>query len=260
MTDHRLPGTVGWVDLATTDPEGATTFYADLLGWHVERTMTPLGGYSIAWANGAETAGLMAMTPEMAATGVPPSWTPYIRTADIDATIEAIEEHGGKIGLPPFAVPGATRMAVVTDAAGAVFGLIESPAERGLHLRTDPGALCWAEMLTRDVPASEEFYARVFGWVPVIEKMGDSIYTTFKMGALHVAGLLAMPEMMPPEAPAHWLIYFDVRDADRIVGAAGPLGGRVAVPPTAVGPGRFAVIEDPQGAAFAVFEPKFGRS
>lgn len=257
-TEHRVAGTVGWVDLTTRDANAAAAFYRELLGWKVEHTVTPLGAYHIAWAGGAETAGIMDQRTELRAAGIPPAWTPYIRVGSIVATLDAIADMGGKVELAPFDVPGNTRMAIATDPTGAGLGLFEGPVDRGLHIRTDAGALCWAEVLTRDVSTTEEFYETIFGWQPSTALMGDTPYTTFKLGKLHVAGMLPMPEMVPKEVPSHWLPYFDVADAAAAARDAAPLGGRVAVPPMAVGPGTFAIVEDPHGATFAVFEAKFG--
>ncbi len=258
--DHRMPHTLGWVDLATRDAGAATAFYRELLGWKIEHTVTPLGAYHVAWAGGQETAGITHQSPETRAAGIPPAWLPYFRVASMDVTIDAIEDMGGKVDLPPFYVPGETRMAVVVDPAGAAFGLFEGPSDRGLHIRTDPGALCWAEVLTRDVSTTEEFYETVFGWEPSADQMGDTTYTTFKLGKLHVAGMMPMPETVPKEAPSHWLPYFDVADAAAAASDAAWLGGQVATEPMTVGPGTFAVLEDLHGAVFAVFETKFEHS
>ena len=60
---------------------------------------------------------------------------------------------------------------------------------------------------------------------------------------------------MPPgmTAPSHWMVYFGVDDVDATARLAQSLGGRQYVPPTDIpGVGRFAVLSDPQGAAFAV--------
>lgn len=255
--DHRVPGSIGWMDLTTTDAEAAGSFYRELLGWKVEHTVTPLGTYHVGWVAGAETAGIREQTPELRAAGIPPAWTPYIRVTSLEATIEIVEDMGGKVNLPPFAVPGDTRIAIVADPTGAVFGLWEGSRDRGLHVRIDPGALCWAEVLTRDVSTTEEFYTTVFGWYPDTAPLGDVDYTTFKLGKLHVAGMLPMPDVVPREAPSHWLPYFDVESCQVAADDAAWLGAQVAVPPTKVGPGTFAVIEDLHGAVFAVFEAKF---
>jgi hypothetical protein len=66
---------------------------------------------------------------------------------------------------------------------------------------------------------------------------------------------MAMPPQVPAEAPSHWLVYFAVADIDRAVAATAKLGGAVAQPPMDIEPGRFAILEDPRGAVFAVCEP-----
>lgn len=63
-----------------------------------------------------------------------------------------------------------------------------------------------------------------------------------------------MPDMVPAEVPAHWLVYFGTEDTDATVAKASELGGTTLVPPTDIPPGRFAVLMDPGGAAFAVIK------
>jgi hypothetical protein len=63
-----------------------------------------------------------------------------------------------------------------------------------------------------------------------------------------------MPEMVPAEVPAHWLVYFAVEDTDATVAKAADLGATTLVPPTDIPPGRFSVLTDPDGATFAVIK------
>ena len=63
-----------------------------------------------------------------------------------------------------------------------------------------------------------------------------------------------MPDMVPAEVPAHWLVYFGVADTDATVANATELGATTVVPPTDIPPGRFAVFTDPDGATFAVIK------
>ena len=59
------------------------------------------------------------------------------------------------------------------------------------------------------------------------------------------------PEMGP--IPPHWAVYFAVDDCDGKAAHASALGGKVLVPPTDVPDvGRFSILQDPQGAAFAI--------
>jgi predicted enzyme related to lactoylglutathione lyase len=61
---------------------------------------------------------------------------------------------------------------------------------------------------------------------------------------------------MPPEAagvPSHCLVYFAVADVDASAEKAKTLGGKWMVPPSDIpGAGRLAVLQDPQGAVFAI--------
>jgi predicted enzyme related to lactoylglutathione lyase len=61
-----------------------------------------------------------------------------------------------------------------------------------------------------------------------------------------------MDDNFPAEVPAHWAVYFAVADADATVAKVTELGGAVVVPPTDIPQGRFAMLVDPQGAAFNV--------
>ena len=66
--------------------------------------------------------------------------------------------------------------------------------------------------------------------------------------------MMTMPDMVPAEVPAHWLVYFGVDDTDASVSKATELGATTLVAPTDIPPGRFAVLADPDGAIFAVIK------
>jgi predicted enzyme related to lactoylglutathione lyase len=84
--------------------------------------------------------------------------------------------------------------------------------------------------------------------------MGGASYTEWKLGDKTIAGMMTMPDMVPAEVPAHWLVYFGVADTDATVAKATELGATTIVPPTDIPPGRFAVLTDPDGATFAVIK------
>ena len=67
------------------------------------------------------------------------------------------------------------------------------------------------------------------------------------------AGMRIPKEMGP--VPPYWLVYFAVDDSDRTVDKAKGMGAKVGVPPTDIpNIGRFAILNDPQGAGFAVIK------
>jgi hypothetical protein len=57
--------------------------------------------------------------------GIPSHWMTYLSVDDISKAEEDTSSSGGEIMRPPVAVPGVGKLAVVTDATGAMIGLIE---------------------------------------------------------------------------------------------------------------------------------------
>lgn len=65
--------------------------------------------------------------------------------------------------------------------------------------------------------------------------------------------MMQMTDEWPDEVPPHWLVYFAVTDCDATAAMAQDLGGTILVSPTDIPDvGRFAVLQDPQGAVFAI--------
>src|SRR5215467_8921538 len=90
-----------WIDLSSTDPAGARTYYSKLFGWHAEPEKDPAaGGYAIARLDGKDVAGIGGTQDPNA----PSAWMVYIGTPDADAVAKKVEAHGGKVVAPPFDV------------------------------------------------------------------------------------------------------------------------------------------------------------
>ncbi|HWG99239.1 MAG TPA: VOC family protein [Pilimelia sp.] len=244
------PGTPNWVDLATPDLESATSFYGGLFGWTAQVSEDPAaGGYTIFHKDGLPVAGAGPKYDE----AQPTFWSTYIATADADATAAAVERAGGKVLMAPFDVLDQGRMAVLLDPAGAAFSVWQPGAMPGAGLFNVPGALCWNELTTRDPDGAKRFYPAVFGWTAKDNAYGDVTYTEWQLGDRSVAGMMPMVgDAWPADLPPHWMIYFAVADADIAAARAVELGGSAPVPPTDTPQGRFAVLNDPQGAHFSV--------
>lgn len=116
------PGALTWNDLLTSDPQAAAPFYEALFGWEVEGVGEGVPYWTIR-NRGAANGGIMAMPEEQLAAGVPPVWNAYFAVADLDATVAAVRDGGGRLLVAPVEVP-AGRFAVVADPEGAVFSLI----------------------------------------------------------------------------------------------------------------------------------------
>ncbi len=97
---HRVSN---WLDLATTDLDASKAFYGALFGWEYDtRAVDGPSDCVTAQRKGHNAAGMMQLSPEMAASGMPPVWSTYVNVDDLDATIEKIEAEGG---LDPAAMP-----------------------------------------------------------------------------------------------------------------------------------------------------------
>jgi uncharacterized protein len=244
-------GEPSWVDLSTPDVEGSARFYTDLLGWTVEKHSSPMGDYHIGTVDGRQIGGMMAAPPQTAE--MPATWAVLFSVADVDATVAAVQRAGGSVVDPAFDLPD-SRIAIVADPAGAVFGVVSHAAPVDPWLSSALGAVCWIELLTHDPDAAIDFYTSVLGWHASTDTYGDVRYTTFTREGQSVAGAMMMPDEVPVELGAVWSIYFAVEDCAATEHHAVQLGGAVAKPTTPVGEGRFAVLADPYGATFQVMD------
>jgi predicted enzyme related to lactoylglutathione lyase len=117
------------------------------------------------------------------------------------------------------------------------------------------GRFNWYDLMTSDVGAARSFYSEVIGWKSTKWNQGD--YEMWTAGEQPIGGIMPLPaEAKKMGAPPHWLAYIETDDVDATAKKAEKLGGRVYQPPTDIPTvGRYAVLADPQGAAFAVWKP-----
>jgi predicted enzyme related to lactoylglutathione lyase len=251
-------GTFSWVDLATTDPDGAKAFYAGLFGWEFEDLPTDGSGtYTMCRLQGKDVCAIARQSDQERQQGVPSHWNSYITAHDLDDRAARIPELNGNLIMPPFDVMEAGRMALAVDPTGAVFALWEPRNSIGAALVNVHGALTWNELGTTDVEAAKSFYGELFGWTyEDLEMDGQGSYSIVRNGGSSNGGIRAQTQM-EKGVPPNWLPYFGATSCDESAAQAQAVGGRVLVPTMHVPAGGFAVIADPQGAVFAVFEGEF---
>jgi len=122
-----------------------------------------------------------------------------------------------------------------------------------------PGAFCWIELSTTDQNAAKSFYSSLFGWASQDFPMGpNDFYTMFQLEGRDAAAAYTMrPEQRSQGVPPHWMIYIAVESADNAASRVAQLGGKLLAPPCDVYDiGRMAVVQDPTGAVFALWQPK----
>lgn len=252
VTTHR-PGSFCWVDLATTDAEGAKAFYAALFGWTAEDLPTPHDmPYTMLRKGGKDVCALFVLGPGM---GDTPRWQGYVSVTEVDAAADSAEALGGKVIVEPMDVLDAGRMACIQDPAGAHLCLWQPGEHRGAALKNEAGAQSWLELQTRDTELAARFYGGLFGWTTkVSQSVMEGKYDIFVVDGEEVGGMLRIEDDWGP-VPPHWAVYFGVESCDRTVESAVRLGGRALFPAMDIeNIGRFAFLQDPQGAVFAVIQ------
>jgi uncharacterized protein len=121
------------------------------------------------------------------------------------------------------------------------------------------GTFAWPELATTDQKAGVAFYRALFGWdLNEVPTGPGETYSMFQMRGKEVGAAYTMrPEERQHNIPPHWNTYVTVTSADEAAKRAEGLGAKVMAPPFDVmDAGRMAVIQDPQGAIFQVWEPK----
>lgn len=119
------------------------------------------------------------------------------------------------------------------------------------------GTVTWFDLTVKDADRVRDFYKAVVGWKPEPVKMGT--YNDYNMtvpstgdpaaGICHARGGNA-------DLPAQWMLYVNVDNLDLSMAACRGGGGKViAGPKEMAGYGRYCVIQDPEGAVLALFEP-----
>ncbi len=237
-----------WVDLACSDPAKTGAFYADLLGWKLADPDPAYGGYVMATIDGTDAAGI---GPKQMA-DQPTAWSIYIGTTDLEALSTKVKAADGIVIVYPMAVGDRGRFAVYQDPAGAFFSAWQPHGMSSFQTGT-PGAFAWAELSSRDIDTAVPFYTSVFGWTTHASDMPDGTkYTEFQVDGTSIAGGMAMDPMVPAAVPSYWLAYFATQDVDATFARALELGGHEIVAPMEFPGGRFAIVNDPEGAAFGL--------
>lgn len=119
-----------------------------------------------------------------------------------------------------------------------------------------PGVPCWVDTSQPDPEAAVAFYGGVFGWEleDVMPADAENRYFMARIRGKNVAAIGSSPPGAPPMAV--WNTYVAVADADETAAKAREAGGTVMMEPFDVmDAGRMAVIADPQGAFFELWQP-----
>jgi uncharacterized protein len=248
-----------WYELLTPDITAAKAFYSKVVGWNIVDSGMPGSPY---WFfnvtdedSGMEipVGGMMQLDDHMKAGGAVPVLLGYISVDDVDASLEKLTAAGGSVMMPAADVPGAGRIAMVTDPQGVPFYIMRGESdEPSISFATDkprPGHCSWNEIATTDTVGAWAFYSGLFNWVLDGElDMGALGKHQFIRHDSLIGALLPKPAEMPVPM---WSYYFHVADIDVAAKAVADHGGQIFYGPAEVPGGAYIISGmDPQGAAF----------
>jgi uncharacterized protein len=222
------------IELRTTDVEAARAFYRKVLG-HEHAVIWPL--HEQALARGAK-----------------PHWIGHIGVDDVEpATQRFVERGAAKLGPAPPTREGGSAT-VLRDPGGAILALSEPGPSKPSALMN----VAWMVLNTNDLSQALSNYRDLFGWVPttVVElgAQGTAQEFAWEAGGESVGAMRDIAGR--PGVHPHWLFFFEVHELTPAVVATEQAGGTVLEPFTLPSGARICVCDDPQGAAFGLYEPK----
>lgn len=250
-----------WIDLGTHDIDGAVEFYSQLFGWEFREGSPEFGGYRMIHKDGLPIGG--AMTTLMGPDGPseeplgPTAWSVYLRTAEINSTMEKAAEHGAQVIVPAMEIADMGQMALIADPAGAAVGLWQSGTFDGIESCARVGTPCWFALMTTDFDAASAFYRDALAWdlqsnPDQVEATPEARYLTHGSGERTAAGMCEANTFLPEGTPSFWRIYFGTEDLQAALTRLEELGGTVLHPGVDTPFGRVATVTDPQGAGFQI--------
>jgi len=122
------------------------------------------------------------------------------------------------------------------------------------------GNFCWVDFATPDPENAKTFYQKIFGWQYSENPMpcGGTYTMISATDGSGVGGIFQMPdEMKNANIPPHISNYIEVDNVDASTNTAKNLGANIQMEPFDVFDyGRMAVLFDPTGAAFSLWQTR----
>jgi len=221
-------------ELRSTDVDTAREFYAALFG----------DGF---WGADLDIAQLPAAA---AARGVPGYWLGHLAVDDVVPPLYRFLDAGAtRLGAPP--ADGRDSAGVVLrDPFGAIVALTPASAP------TAKRRIAWHLHVSRDEERAFGFYQGVLGWTALDRQdLGErGRHVTFAWDSTGRAVGSACDMASRPHVHPQWLYFFATPDLDASIARVRELGGLALRPTTTADGHRVVACDDPQGAAFGLYE------
>lgn len=110
----------------------------------------------------------------------------------------------------------------------------------------------FADLSTYNIETAKQFYSQVFGWGYDTE---DGSYFMAAHKGKEIAGVYETPQKFKDmKMPSFWMSYIQVESVTKTVAKAKSLGGIIELVDTENIIGAIALIRDPLGAGFTIYE------
>jgi predicted enzyme related to lactoylglutathione lyase len=238
LITHGMPNPFSRYQLRTTDVAGARAFYGALFGGEF-------------WGPGID---VTPLPTALAGRGVPANWLGHIGVEDVVPPMYRFMDAGAtRLGAPP---PDGrdTAGVVLRDPLGANVALTPLEAARAA------ARVAWHLHLSRDEERALEVYASVLEWTALerqdLGERGRHVTFAWDAGGRTVGSTSDMARR--PHVHAQWLFFFATPDFDALLARVRELGGLVTRPERTADGHRVVACDDPQGAAFGLYEAESG--
>lgn len=251
MSEFTTHGNFAWYELLTKDHKAAIEFYSQVVGWTAIPFSPENSDYMMWVGKQGPMGGTMSFSTEQCEAKIPAHWTANVVVEDLAKAVATVHRLGGKVVHGPEEVPEVGRFAVIQDPQGAYINVFAPSKPMKAHDISQPGEVCWCELLTADLEGAFSFYAELLDWEKAggmdMGPMGE--YRFYGPKGKTLGGMFKAPE----GAPVYWCYYIHVEDLDASLAKARELGAQVLNgPETVPGGDRIVNLLDPQGAAFSL--------
>jgi hypothetical protein len=242
-------GKLVWVELITEDAASASSFYEKLLDWKIEEREK--NRYTV-FVGDKPIASISQIADKLEEEEA--QWLVGLEVEDLSESVAEARRLGATIHIDATHKEGFAKYSIIEDPEGAPVVLLDPDQELGGERAA--GNWVWAELWTDDLSAADKFYSEVVGYERSETDVAGQPYPLFEIDGEPRAGI---HEIENKAVDPTWAPYLAVEDVAATVKKAKSLGGRVLLEPNPdIRGGRVALLSDPSGGAFFIFQIEAG--